>query len=173
MMVTPAKKAPGRKRDVATRSRAAASPGESRVRLGPLDGWIGFNLRLAQAASFQSFAREGRNYDLPRPGWFATIVLIGENPGITQTLLSQASGCDKSTLTPVLAMLSQRGLVRRVQARHDRRNYHLTLTPSGKRAMRALLACARRHERNLDRIVGKRERLTFLAILKDLSRRLP
>lgn len=100
-------------------------------------------------------------------------MLIGENPGITQTLLSQASGCDKSTLTPVLAMLSQRGLVRRVQARHDRRNYHLTLTPSGQRAMRALLACARRHERNLDRVIGKKERAAFLGILKDLARRLP
>lgn len=172
MMVTSAKKSPGRKRVAAVRSRAAASAGQRQVRLGPLGEWIGFNLRLAQAASFQAFAREARNYDLPRPGWFATLVLIGENPGITQTLLSQASGCDKSTLTPVLAMLSQRGLVRRVQARHDRRNYHLTLTPSGQRAMRALLARARRHERNLDRVIGKAERATFLRILKDLSRRL-
>lgn len=157
---------------VAVRSRAASANGQTEINLGPLAEWIGFHLRLAQTASFQGFSREARNLDLPRPGWFATLLLIGENPGITQTRLSLANGCDKSTLTPVLRLLTRRGLVRRVQASHDRRNFHLTLTEAGKSTLRDLLDCARRHERNIDRIIGKGERSVFLGVLRKLSAQL-
>lgn len=152
----------------AVRSRATTPNGRADINLGPLAEWIGFHLRLAQTASFQAFAQEARNLDLPRPGWFATLLLIGENPGITQTRLSLANGCDKSTLTPVLRLLARRGLVRRVQASHDRRNFHLSLTGAGKKTLRDLLACARRHERNIDRIIGKNERDVFLTVLRKL-----
>jgi DNA-binding MarR family transcriptional regulator len=172
---TPARnkvKAASRTSNVAVRSRAATTNGQAEIKLGPLAEWIGFHLRLAQAASFQAFAREARNLDLPRPGWFATLLLIGENPGITQTRLSLANGCDKSTLTPVLRLLARRGLVRRVQASHDRRNFHLSLTEAGKKTLRDLLGCARRHERNIDRIIGKNERDIFLNVLRKLLARL-
>ena len=54
---------------------------------------------MAQIASFQAFAREVGEVDLP-PGRFALLTLIGRNPGISQTVLSRAAGRDKSTLTP-------------------------------------------------------------------------
>ena len=57
---------------------------------------------MAQIASFQAFAREVGEVDLP-PGRFALLTLIGRNPGISQTVLSRAAGRDKSTLTPALA----------------------------------------------------------------------
>ena len=50
-----------------------------------------------------------------RPGRFAMLTLIGRNPGISQTALSRANGRDKSTLTPLLADLVRRGLVRRTR----------------------------------------------------------
>ena len=58
--------------------------------------WLGFHLRMAQIASFQAFAREVGEVDLP-PGRFALLTLIGRNPGISQTALSRAAGRDKST----------------------------------------------------------------------------
>jgi DNA-binding MarR family transcriptional regulator len=93
-------------------------------------------------------------------------MLIGRNPGISQTALSRANGRDKSSLTPVLNDLARRGLVRRRRLSSDQRAYRLTLTPAGRRLLAELTRCARAHERALDRIVGARELDGFLRALK-------
>src|SRR5262245_57875043 len=121
------------------------------IDFGPLEGWIGFNLRMAQDASFQAFSRLSQEIGV-RPGRFATLTLIGQNPGISQTALSRANSRDKSTLTPLIADLVRRGLVRRTRDRRDRRTYRLTLTSAGHRLLAALTQCAEEHERNLDRV---------------------
>src|ERR1700721_1207956 len=77
---------------------------------GPLAEWVGFNLRMAQAAAFQAFSRLAQEIGT-RPGRFATLMLIGRNPGISQTALSRANGRDKSSLTPGLNDLPRRGFV--------------------------------------------------------------
>lgn len=138
------------------------------VNFGPLAHWVGFNLRLAQEASFQAFSRRSREVG-ERPGRFATLTLIGGNPGISQTALSLANGRDKSSLTPVVEDLVRRGLVQRMRTREDRRTYRLTLTPSGKRTLTMLTRAARQHERVLDRVIGEHERKRFLDVLKRIS----
>jgi DNA-binding MarR family transcriptional regulator len=138
------------------------------INYGPLTDWVGFNLRMAQAASFHGFAKLAEEIGT-RPGRFATLLLIGCNPGISQTALSRANGRDKSTLTPVLNDLARRGLIRRERTANDQRTYRLTLTPAGHDLLRQLLQCARRHERRLDRIVGSRDRAAFLRILKRIA----
>jgi DNA-binding MarR family transcriptional regulator len=96
-------------------------------------------------------------------------MLIDRNPGISQTALSQANGRDKSTLTPVLNDLVKRRLVRRERTPNDRRTYQLTLTGAGQRMLRRLAACAVRHDRNLDRIIGRRDRERFLSVLRRIE----
>src|SRR4051812_34947273 len=144
---------------------AADAPG---IDYGPLRDWLGFNLRLAQAASFQSFSRRSNDIGL-RPGRFAALTLIAHNPGISQTALSRAKGRDKSTLTPLIADLVRRRLVRRVRTRTDRRSYGLTLTRAGEKMLAQITHCARLHEDDLDRIVGKGERKQFLDTLQKIS----
>ncbi len=138
------------------------------VNFGPLAGWIGFNLRMAQEASFQAFSRRSQAIG-ESPGRFATLTLIGRNPGISQTELSHANGRDKSSVTPVVEDLVRRGLVARKRVRSDRRAYRLNLTPAGRKTLADLTACARRHERNLDRLIGRGERQRFLAVLKRIA----
>ncbi|MEZ5890562.1 MAG: MarR family winged helix-turn-helix transcriptional regulator [Xanthobacteraceae bacterium] len=135
---------------------------------GPLENWVGFRLRMAQSASFQAFARLTHDVKI-RPGRFATLMLIGRNPGISQTALSQANGRDKSTLTPVLNDLVKRGLVRRTRTPDDRRTYQLALTAAGQRMLKQLAACAVVHDRNLDRIIGRRDRTHFLSTLRRIE----
>ena len=151
------------------RTKALARPRnvDAPVRFGPLHGWLGFNLRMAQAASFQAFSRRSSEIGV-QPGRFATLTLIAANPGITQTALSRANGRDKSTLTPLITDLVRRGLVRRLRDRTDRRTYRLTLTPAGRRLLMSLNKCARQHERDLDRVVG-RERTLFLRLLRRIA----
>jgi len=149
------------------KAKASNAAGASAIDYGPLHGWIGFNLRMAQASSFTAFARLSNEIGV-RPGRFATLTLIGRNPGISQTALSRANGRDKSTLTPLLVDLARRGLIRRTRSPDDRRVYRLTLTPAGRKLLRALTRCARRHEHRLDRLIG-RDRASFLRTLRKLA----
>jgi DNA-binding MarR family transcriptional regulator len=138
------------------------------INFGPLGHWVGFNLRMAQEAAFQAFSRRSQEIG-ESPGRFATLVLIARNPGISQTELSLANGRDKSSLTPVVEELVRRGLVDRKKLESDRRTYRLTVTPAGKRILTTLTRCARRHERNLDRVIGERDRMRFIQILKKIA----
>jgi DNA-binding MarR family transcriptional regulator len=138
------------------------------IKLGPLEYWVGFNLRMAQESAFQAFSHRSQEIG-ESPGRFATLTLIARNPGISQTELSHANGRDKSSLTPVVEDLVRRGLVERRRLRQDRRAYRLNLTPAGKKTLTMLTRCARRHERVLDGIIGARDRKRFIQILKKIA----
>jgi DNA-binding MarR family transcriptional regulator len=138
------------------------------VDFGPLEHWVGFNLRMAQEAAFQAFSRRSKVIG-EKPGRFAVLALIGRNPGISQTELSRAAGRDKSSLTPVVEDLVRRGLIGRKRMRQDRRVYRLNLTVAGRETLSLLMRCARQHERVLDRIISVRERQCFLAVLKRIA----
>ncbi len=138
------------------------------LNFGPLAYWVGFNLRMAQESAFQAFSRRSQEIG-ESPGRFATLTLIARNPGISQTKLSHANGRDKSSLTPVVEDLVRRGLVERKRMRTDRRIYRLNLTGAGKKTLTQLTRCARRHERNLDAIIGERDRKRFVQILKKIA----
>jgi DNA-binding MarR family transcriptional regulator len=153
-----------------TRRKTAQQKGKTTgakaaVRFGPLAGWVGFNLRMAQESAFEAFSHLSREIG-ESPGRFAILTLIAENPGISQSTLGRAAGRDKSSMTPVLDDLVRRGLVARDRSDDDRRTYRLNLTTAGAKTLARLMACARRHERNLDRIIGPRERARFLRTLK-------
>jgi DNA-binding MarR family transcriptional regulator len=141
---------------------------EETTDFGPLATWVGFNLRMAQESAFQSFSRRSQEIG-QSPGRFATLTLIDRNPGISQTELSQATGRDKSSLTPVLDSLVRRGLVERRRMDRDRRTYRLTLTPAGRKVLASMMRCARAHERMLDGIIGARDRKRFLEICKKIA----
>ena len=138
------------------------------VDFGPLAGWVGFNLRMAQEATFQAFSHRSQEIG-ESPGRFATLTLISRNPGISQTELSYANGRDKASLTPVVEDLVRRGLVERKRMDHDRRAYRLSLTADGKKMLALMTRCAREHERVLDGIIGARDRKRFIDVLKRLA----
>jgi len=138
------------------------------INFGPLEHWVGFNLRMAQESAFQAFSRRSQEIG-ESPGRFATLTLIHRNPGISQTELGQASGRDKSSITPVVEDLVRRGLVERRRTDSDKRAYRLSLAPQGKKVLASLMRCARRHERVLDDIIGARDRKRFLEICRKIA----
>jgi DNA-binding MarR family transcriptional regulator len=121
--------------------------------LGLLEDRIGFHLRLAQNASFKAFKKKTGEADL-KPGWFAVLSLIHDNPGITPLVLSRASGRDKSTITPVLRDLQRNRLIDRKTVPADKRSYTLSLTKAGKARLAELTQHALEHDQVLDGIVG-------------------
>jgi len=137
-------------------TRSATPNARERVRLGLLEGFIGFHLRLAQDASFRAFARHVGQRDL-EPGRFAAMMVIHNNPGITPGALGRAIARDKSTITPLIQDLRRRGLIERRPSPTDRRSATLSLTKAGESMLRDLLCHAREHDRRLDAIVGDRK----------------
>ncbi|WP_298725402.1 MarR family transcriptional regulator [uncultured Ferrovibrio sp.] len=143
---------------------------------GPLPGYYGYNLRIAQVAVFEDFARiVGRMADRMgelTPGRFSLLTLLKHNPGINQTDLSRAVGLDKSTLTPALDQLERNGLILRQRTAADRRTYALSLSEKGKALLDDLNAKVLQHERNIVASLSPSERATLLRLLKKIARSL-
>jgi DNA-binding MarR family transcriptional regulator len=154
------------------KSAAADRPGGAgdEPALGLLEGFIGFHLRLAQDASFRAFAQRVGQHDL-KPGRFAAMMVIHNNPGINQTALGRAVARDKSTITPLLQGLERQGLVERRAAANDGRSFVLNLTSAGETAVKQLLERAREHDRKLDEIVGEGKE-DFLQLLRRIAQEL-
>lgn len=150
---------------VARESRRTARDGP--IRLGALEDWIGFHLRLAQDASFRAFAGHTGQPHM-KPGRFAAMMVIHNNPGITQVTLGRAIARDKSTVTPLVQELHRHGFVRRSPSPDDRRSITLTLTRAGEAMLADLLTHARAHDRRLDAIVGKRKH-ALIALLRKIT----
>lgn len=138
------------------------------VRFGPLPGYLGYQIRQAQAAIFRDLAATTAKLKLT-PGEYGLLSLVDANPGISQIDLAQVYGLDKSTLSLAVTRLHKRGLVRRTRSADDGRYYGLWLTQSGSR----LLADARAHveaqEEAMDRVLRPGERARMLDMLKRIS----
>jgi DNA-binding MarR family transcriptional regulator len=155
-------------RKAATRQGKRAGPeAPAKIRLGSLANAIGFNLRLAQDASFRVFARHAGETHL-KPGRFAAMMVIHNNPGLTQMDLGRAIARDKSSVTPLIQELQRQGLVRRLRSQSDRRRVTLRLTAAGERALKSLLEHAEQHDRKLDAIIGDEKR-QLIAMLRKIA----
>ena len=96
------------------------------------------------------------------------MMVIRQNPGITQVELGRAISRDKSTVTPLIQELQRRGLVSRRRSSSDRRSITLELTRAGVAALDGLLFHARAHNRRLDTILGK-QKAAFLEQLRKIA----
>ena len=161
----------GKSRSTPTSSRAAPQAdgpgGADGTRLGVLGDYIGFHLRMAQDASFRAFARHTGVRDL-KPGRFAALTVIANNPGITQAELGRVIARDKSSVTPLIQEMERRGLVARQRSPTDRRSITLTRTAAGWEALKRLTMHAVEHDRQLDAIVG-RHKAEFINLLKKIA----
>jgi DNA-binding MarR family transcriptional regulator len=159
-----------RRKPIAGRAamRKAARGDKTVVDLGPLDNYIAFHLRLAQELALRAFARRSGNADF-KPGWFAVLMVIRLNPGISQSALARAIGRDKSTLSPLVRELQARALIGRRPAAGDRRSVTLSLTKAGEGELDALLRHVEAHDRRLDEIVGA-HKPGLIALLRKIAK---
>ena len=152
-----------------TRLRLTPEPDAavSQVSLGPLDGYIGFHLRMAQETALRAFIASSSQPGF-KPGHFATLMVVRLNPGISQIEVCRAIGRDKSTLSPLVRELQRDGLISRENSLADRRSVTLRLTQKGEAALDALLRHVEAHDRRLDAIVGA-AKSELIAMLKKIA----
>jgi DNA-binding MarR family transcriptional regulator len=100
------------------------------IAYGSLPGLLGYNVRKAYSRLFQTFTDMLR--DLPlAPGQYGVLLLISMNPGMSQNLLADATGIDRSAIAPITNRFARFGWIRRTRRSEDRRFYSLEITPKG------------------------------------------
>jgi len=145
----------------------ATLEGRSGLNLGPLARVIGYRLRRAQLAVYEDYQR-----DAPAPvapSQLGILVIIDENPEMTQQQLCEGIGVDKSTFAIRLDRLADRGLLRRVRSEDDRRRNSLRLTAKGKATLRTMLVHVERHERRIFARLSAVEREQLMELLKKIG----
>jgi DNA-binding MarR family transcriptional regulator len=133
-------------------------------RRGVLPNLLGYQLRRAQIAVFQNFARAMADFDIT-PGRFGVLEVIGANAGLSQSELGAILGIDRSTVVAVIDRLETDGLVRRLKAPNDRRSHALQLSEKGATTLAALEQRVAAHERDIAAGLSASERKTLLALL--------
>jgi DNA-binding MarR family transcriptional regulator len=136
---------------------------------GVLDELLGYSLRRAQVAMFIAFHEATRGMDITPPR-FTALVMIGANPGISQSALGKVLGIARSGAMLVTDWFEARGLVERRHLPDDRRAWGLHLTRRGEQFVERL----KRRVVDLDlrktRSLEKDERRELLRLLEKITR---
>jgi DNA-binding MarR family transcriptional regulator len=135
---------------------------------GILPSLIGYQLRRAQIAVFQNFARAMAAHDIT-PGRFGVLEVIAANAGLSQSELGAILGIDRSTVVAVIDRLEKDGLVRRMKAPNDRRSHALKLSEKGAVTLAVLEQRVAAHERDIAGALSAAERKTLLSLLARIA----
>jgi DNA-binding MarR family transcriptional regulator len=135
---------------------------------GLLPNLLGYQLRRAQIAVFQNFARAMADFDIT-PGRFGVLQVIAANGGLSQSELGAILGIDRSTVVAVIDRLEGDGLVRRMKAPRDRRSHALQLSEKGAVTLAVLEQRVAAHERDIARALSAAERKTLLNLLARIA----
>ena len=123
------------------------------TRFGGFADNIGFHLRRAHEAAQRRMAADIADLGL-EPTLAEALAIIGENPGTLPSLVAEALGRDRSSITATLHTLDRLGLIRRERTGRDRRAFLLSLTHEGETLYHRFKHIAAANSALLDRIVG-------------------
>lgn len=115
------------------------------VDFSTLDSLFGFRLRRAQIKLFQHFRTALADFDIT-PGQAGLLILVRDNPGISQSDLARAVHIERATLGQTVDVLVRRGLILRARNNTDKRAYALRLTETGADFVTRLIPAIRGHE---------------------------
>jgi DNA-binding MarR family transcriptional regulator len=152
---------------------ADADVGADDIDLSDLRKDLGFQVHLTRRAIWHHF-RLTRQRDIPREpsGYFATLILIGANPGVAQGDITDALFLDPPNLAIILGKLAERGLMVRQADPVDRRRNLLSLTPAGEETYRRALEVSRATTKVISQDLTAQETQLLTDLLGKLQRSL-
>ena len=152
------------------RSRAPAPiPYVAGVDYDVPDELIGYSLRRAQVAMFMAFDGATRGVDITPPR-FTALVIVGANPGISQTTLGQALGIARSGAMMLTDWMEERGLAGRRRLPGDGRAWGVHLTARGEKVLSSMKRRVSAEDRRRAGVLDARERRELLRLLNKLAR---
>ena len=102
---------------------------------------LGFHLREAYRAFSRQFHARLALHDITHAQW-VVLWLLSQAGSLTPIMLAREAGIKKASATSVIESLKRRKLIHGMEDERDRRRLNLSLTPSGARLVRILIACA-------------------------------
>jgi len=106
--------------------------------------------------------------DRLRPGCFTMLILIRNNPGITQMEIAKASGRDKSSVAKNLRYMEDKRLIRRERVEDDRRSSASFVTDEGEAHVLRLEEKARLQGDKIRSTLGHERTGRLMDLLKEI-----
>jgi DNA-binding MarR family transcriptional regulator len=138
------------------------------VRTAPFKELIGYALRRAQGAVYADL-NDGLSRLELRPLQYTLMLMVSENPGVSQSAVCEALGIQKANCVPSMSELERRGFIIRKKSSTDARSYELHLTAKGRRILQRAGEVQSLHESRLVERIGIEGRAQLLALLGKLS----
>lgn len=160
--MTPKPVAPYRPRTLAPIRRVAG------LKYDVLDDLLGYALRRAQVAMFLAFHEATRELDITPPR-FTALLVVGANPGISQTTLGKVLGIARSGAMALTDWFESRGLVVRRRKPDDGRAWGLHLTARGESMVRKMKRKVVELDRRRAAVLSAPERRELLRLLNKLA----
>lgn len=153
---------PARKRAVVKNEASQSEP----ARLGRLSGQVGYLLRRASNVFSAHWSLQFKGEEVTiTPVQCGMMILVDENPGLTQIELARLLKVEGSTLWQLVDRLRELGFIRRRRMPKDRRAFAIHLSPSGRRALQHFERGLRSHQRALLACLSDKERDALSAML--------
>jgi DNA-binding MarR family transcriptional regulator len=153
---------PHRPRTVAPIARV---PG---LRYDVLDELIGYALRRAQVVMYGAFDRATRGFDITPPR-FTSLVIVGANPGISQSTLGASLGIARSGAMSLVDWMVERALVERRSRPRDRRAWGLHLTRRGERMVESMKRRVLAEDTRQAAVLGRADRKALIRLLERIA----
>jgi DNA-binding MarR family transcriptional regulator len=138
------------------------------LRYDVLDELLGYSLRRAQVAMFAAFHDATRGMGITPPR-FTALVVIGANPGLSQTVLGNVLGIARSGAMLLTNWFEAEGLVERRHRADDGRAWGLYLTPRGEGIVQKMKRRVTATDRKRAAVLSPRERRELLRLLGKLA----
>lgn len=135
---------------------------------GVLDALLGYNLRRAQVAMFFSFHEATRGQQITPPR-FTALVIVGANPGLSQSTLGAVLGIARSGAMMLADWMVDQGLVERRRRPNDGRAWGLRLTARGERVVQKMTQRVLQEDRRRAAVLTARERGELQRLLEKLA----
>lgn len=136
--------------------------------LGILPTLLGYQIRRANLRVVGGFAERIAQHGLTA-AQFGLLVLVGANPGATQTALGRAFASNRSVMVRLIDKLEAAGLVVREAHSDDRRSNAISLTEAGRALLTTLESEVRVHEDAATSRLSRDECATLLRLLEKLN----
>ena len=105
------------------------------------------------------------------PGQAGVLILIENNPGVSQAALARALEIERATLGETIDYLQKNHWVERRKSPHDGRSHALHLSSKGKQIMKKLHPVISKHEKDVCGNLNIKERAELLRLLAKFNQR--
>jgi DNA-binding MarR family transcriptional regulator len=147
-------------------SKASRSESSNAAPLvNPLEELLGYQLRRASVAMLSDLSAALDDMAL-RPSAASVLLLVGANPGITQSRIGQTLSIERANMVPMTAKLTKQRML--TKSRADGRSHGLHLTELGKKVANKVRRRIADHEERFWRRTVTSDRKLFLASLKSV-----